>query len=191
MRVNPPALLNGSLMASDEELMLAVSEGDLGAFEEIVRRHCDSAWRTAYRFIGDPAEAEDLVQDAFLRILGAARRYQPTAKFRTYLYCVLTRLCSDWKRRGKPSYSASLPDEEDYSPSTHERMLTQERDRAIQAALDHLPPAQRMATILRHFEGLSNREIGCVLKKTEKAVERLLARARTALAVSLTEWLKK
>ena len=84
---------------TDEELMLAVRAGDLAAFEHLVVRHQSSAWNAAYRFLGDAAEAEDLAQEAFLKILDAAPRYQPTAKFRTYLYRVVTRLCLDRLQR--------------------------------------------------------------------------------------------
>jgi RNA polymerase sigma-70 factor (ECF subfamily) len=67
-------------MLSDEELMHAVRQGDLSSFEQIVLRHQQTAWRVACRFLGDPTEAEDVAQDAFLRILKAAPSYRPTAK---------------------------------------------------------------------------------------------------------------
>jgi RNA polymerase sigma-70 factor (ECF subfamily) len=65
----------------DEDLMLRVRAGELDAFEQIVLRHQAEAWRVAYRFTGDAAEAEDIAQEAFLRILDAAPRYQATATF--------------------------------------------------------------------------------------------------------------
>ncbi len=64
---------------SSEELMLGVRGGDLEAFEQLVLRHQAEAWRVAYRYTGDPAEAEDLAQNAFLKVLAAAPRYKPTA----------------------------------------------------------------------------------------------------------------
>ena len=97
--------------------MLAVAEGDLDAFERIVLRHEAEAWRVAYRFTGDAAEAEDLAQDAFLKILEATSRYKPTAAFRTYLYRVLTRLCIDHGRKKRPFLAEPSLDVTDGSPS--------------------------------------------------------------------------
>jgi len=88
-----------SAVRTDEELMLATTRADLGAFGQIVERHQASAWRTAFRFLGNTADAEDIGQEAFLRILDAAPRYRATAKFRTFLYRIVTRLCIDFERR--------------------------------------------------------------------------------------------
>ena len=93
---------------SDEELMLAVGKGDFSAFEQIVLRHQKSAWYAAYRFLGDRTIAEDVAQEALLKILDAAERYRPTAKFRTYLYGVVTRLCLDHARKKQPAYVDDL-----------------------------------------------------------------------------------
>src|SRR5437016_5065560 len=94
---------------SDEDLMVAASAGDTDAFGELVERHQGSAWNAAYRFLGDAAEAEDIAQEAFLKILDAAPRYQPSARFRTYLYRVVTRLCLDHAGKKKPFYTQFVP----------------------------------------------------------------------------------
>jgi len=168
-------------MPSDEELMSAVAGGDLDAFEEIVLRHQSDAWRVAWRFIGDAAEAEDLVQEAFLRILDAAPRYRPTASFRTYLFRVLNRVCIDHARRMRPAATDSLPDHADGSPSPAQQASLSEREALIQAALDTLPGDQRMALVLRYFEGISGTEMAEAMGRSVKAVERLLSRARASL----------
>ena len=168
-------------MRCDEELMSAVSDGDLDAFEAIVLRHQAEAWRVAYRFTGDAAEAEDLVQEAFLRILEAAERYRPTASFRTYLYRVLTRLCLDHRRKKRPVPTHSLPPAAPDSASPAHQMSRDERDAVIQTALDALPDNQRVAIVLRYFERLSGAEMAKAMGLSAKAVERLLARARRAL----------
>ena len=173
---------------SNEELMLNVRNGDLDAFEQIVLRHQAEAWRVAYRFTGDAAEAEDLAQEAFLRILHAAPRYKPTATFRTYLFRILNRLCIDHVRRKRPTIADSLPQPADDAPSAIRRVSDRERDAAIQAALDLLPPGQRMAVVLRYFEGLSGAEIAKAMDTSAKAVEGLLTRARERLE-SLLAWL--
>ncbi len=172
-------------MPSDEELMTAVSAGDLSAFEQIVVRHQTSAWQAAYRFLGDAIEAEDVAQEAFLKILHAGFRYRPTATFRTYLYRVITRLCLDYAQKKRPYYTQALPDLADGHPSPMDVLTLREHKQRIRQALDILPPKQRMAAILRYYDGLSYAEIALALETSAKAVERLLARARAALEKSL------
>lgn len=167
--------------AGDEELMIAVSRGDLGAFEQLVLRHQTSAWNAAFRFLGDHAEAEDVVQDAFLKIYDAAPRYEVTAKFRTYLYRVVTRLCIDRAERKRPRYGRDVPEISDSGDCPLKTLTSAERQQQIRRALDGLPPNQRMAVILKYFDCLSSAEIAASMEITTKAVERLLARARESL----------
>lgn len=171
--------------------MLAATRGDIGAFEEIVRRHQRTAWNIAYQFLGRSENAKDIVQDAFLKIFDAAPRYQPKALFKTYLYCIVSRLCLDQARKNQLAYPGNLPEKCDPQPSADERLLTQERDRMLRTALDALPPNQRMAVILKFYEELGYREIAQALQITEKAVERLLARARDSLQAGLQDLIKK
>ena len=166
---------------SDEELMLAVRQGDLHGFEILIQRHQDAAWRAAYRFLGDRVEAEDAVQEAFLRIFHAANRYQPTARFRTYLYRILTRLCLDQIQKKRPVYRQELSHVIDKAPSAGECLVARECEDDVRRALAALPPKQRMAVLLRYYEGLSYADIATALDSTVKAVERLLARARATL----------
>ena len=181
-------------MLTDEELMLSVAKGNMEAFEEIVRRHQRTAWNTACRFLGDAEEARDVVQDTFLKILDAAPRYQPTALFKTYLYCIIARLCLDRARKKRPIYTDDLaydlPQMHDPRPSAGDMLLAQERDRAVAAALDTLPPNQQMAIILKYYEGLGYQKISQAMQITEKAVERLLARARGSLQAALVDLIK-
>ena len=174
---------------SDEDLMLAAGEGDLLSFEELVLRYQTEAWRVAYRFTGDGAEAEDLAQDAFLRILNAAPRYRPTASFRTYFYRVLSRLCLDYRRKKRPILGEPLGTVADDTYPPPERASLEERDRCIQAALVNLPADYRLAVVLRYFEGLSGAEMAAVMGRSVKAVERLLARAKSALEPQLRRFL--
>jgi RNA polymerase sigma-70 factor (ECF subfamily) len=168
--------------------MQAVGRGDPHAFEEIVRRHQHTAWKTAYRFLGEHHEAEDVVQEAFLKILDAAPRYRPTASFRTYLYYVVSRLCFDRSKKRRPHYTDEPPDVADPGPNFAELALGRERHLAVRGALDALPPNQRMAMVLRYYEELGYAEIAQALATTEKAVERLLARGREGLRGLLAEW---
>jgi len=172
-------------MPSDEELMLAVGRGDAAALEKIVARYQGVAWRTALRFLGDAAEAEDVTQEVFLRIFSAAPRYRPAAPFRTYVYRIVTHLCLDAVRKKHPAYTKDPPVSADPSPSPLEAMTDQERDEAVRMAMQGLPDRQRAAVVRRYFEGLSCREVAHVMGSTVKAVERLLARARAALEAPL------
>jgi RNA polymerase sigma-70 factor (ECF subfamily) len=176
-------------MRGDEELMLAVAKGDLEAFEQIVLRHQKNAWSAAYRFLGNHMEAEDVAQEAFLKILCAAPRYRPTASFRTYLYRVVTRQCLDRARKARPVVANDLPDSVTDSPSILNEMIGRDRAHAVRRALDSLPPRQRMAIVLRYYEGLAYREIASAMLLSQKAVERLLARARNTLETLLKDLL--
>jgi len=176
---------------SDETLMSATGKGDLQAFGEIVRRHQRFAWRVAFRFLGHTEESEDIVQDAFLKILDASPRYKPSASFRTYLYRIVARLCMDRARKMQPVYSDELPDSLRLAPSPSQNCLREERERAVRSALAALPPNRRMALILRHYEDLSYSEIAQVMGKSKKAVERLLATARASLAPLLAHMVER
>jgi RNA polymerase sigma-70 factor (ECF subfamily) len=181
------AMSRDSDLTTSEELMSALAAGDLAAFDELVRRHEREVWRLAYRYVGDASEAEDLAQSAFLRVLRAAPRYHPTATFRTYLYQVVTRLCLDHARKHRPEYSDDLPDRPDERPAADESLVARERERRVREALDGLPGKQRIAIILRYFEGLGYGEIATALGTSTKAVERLLARGRDALYTTLRD----
>lgn len=168
--------------------MVAAAQGDLGAFEQLVIRHQQIAWTIACRFLGDRSEAEDVAQEAFLKILKAAPRYRPSAAFRTYLIRVTSRLCIDRGRKMHPVYTDSVPDSPAAGRTAAQDAARTERDRAIRSALDALPPSQRMAVVLRYFEDMSYRDISQAMDITEKAVERLLARARTSLREPLGQF---
>jgi len=169
----------------DESLMQAAGRGDLAAFDEIVRRHQTWAWRVAYRFLGHEDDAADVVQDAFLRLLDAAGRYRPSAGFRTYLYRIVSRLCLDQARKRRPFHSEELRDLPNPGPDAGELTARGETGAMVRRALDNLPPAQRLAVVLKYYEGLSYAEIAGAMRITVKAVERLLSRARRNLRSSL------
>ena len=168
--------------------MFAVRDGDMGSFEDIVFRNQKAAWQIAYRFLSDPTEAEDVAQDAFMKLLAAAPRYRPSASFRTFFYRIVSRLCIDRSSKMKPVYLDQVPDTPDNQPHASDRMASVEREAAIRRALDTLPPTQRMAVVLRYYEDLDYRAIADAMDTTEKAVERLLARARVALRVPLSKY---
>lgn len=172
--------------ATDEQLMQAVARGDLEAFNELVSRYQQLAWKTAYRFLNDAMEAEDVAQECFLRILEAASRYRPTATFRAYFHRILVHLCIDSARRKHPVSIDAIPEMPASSSSPAQSLIEKERSAQVRKALDALPPNQKAAMILKHYEGLSYDEIARILGVTPKAVERLLSRARTSLQASVS-----
>jgi RNA polymerase sigma-70 factor (ECF subfamily) len=172
----------------DEDLMLAAGRGDVQAFEQIVLRHQAFAWSVAYRFARNREDAEDLVQDAFLRLLAAAPRYRPTATFRTYLSRIICRLCLDHNEKKRPFYFDVLPECEDPAPPADRMVVSEEQASAVRRGIALLPPNQRLAIILRYYEECSYKEIAAAMETTEKAVERLLARGREALGNTLKDW---
>ena len=167
--------------------MAAVRGGDLAAFEEIVRRHQVAVFRFACRILGDEAQAEDVAQTTFLKLLAAAPRYRPTARLRTFLYTIAGRLCMDHFRKRRHTTIVEPPDRPDPDPGPEEILVASERAHRIRTALATLPERQRVALVLRHFDGLGYAEIAEVLGVSVKAVERLLSRARGALAVRLKD----
>jgi RNA polymerase sigma-70 factor (ECF subfamily) len=171
---------------SDEELMLAVASGKHSAFSLLVSRHQTRAWNAAYRFLGNTADAEDIAQEAFLRVLNSADRYRPVASFRTYLYRIITHLCFDLSRRQRLRRSDRLSDVADQTKTPEDLAIVVERANTVWQELDSLPQTQKMAVILRYYEDLSYREIADVLHASVKGVERLLARARATLESRLS-----
>jgi RNA polymerase sigma-70 factor (ECF subfamily) len=161
--------------------MKLVAAGDLSAFQELVDRYQSDAWRLARRFLGDESEAQDITQESFLKILRAAPGYRPSAKFRTYLFRVVSRLCIDFLSKKRPVTTDSLPDVVDAVEDPEQILVRKESAVAVREALDTLPAKQRLAIILQSYEGLNYHEIAEALDTSTKAVDSLLQRARLSL----------
>jgi RNA polymerase sigma-70 factor, ECF subfamily len=170
----------------DERLLAASGQGDSEAFAELVNRHQAWAWRLAYRFLGETQNTEDVVQESFLRLLQAAPRFSPRAAFRTYFYRIITRLCLDQARKKHPIYMDCMPDASDPDPDPASQLMHREMSATVRAALAKLPVNQRMAVVLRYYEGLDYRGIVEAMQISPKAVERLLSRARQRLRALLS-----
>ncbi|WP_315767554.1 MULTISPECIES: sigma-70 family RNA polymerase sigma factor [unclassified Bradyrhizobium] len=168
--------------AADDELLCWSAEGDRRAFDEIVLRHGGFALNVAARLIPDRRDAEDIVQEAMVRAWNQARRFDPSrARFRTWLYRIVVHLCIDYRRRARPETMPEDFDAIDPGATADEELAARQRDAALAQALRALPENQRAAVTLVYDEGLSGAEAARILGLSAKAVERLLARARTAL----------
>ena len=161
--------------------MSAAAEGDMDAFEALVRRHQQGALNVALRMLGDENRAQDAAQEAFLRVLQSAPRYRPIATFRTYLYRILTRLCIDQYRRRKPDTHGALDSVRNGGETAPEALLRRERAERVRRAVERLPARQRIALVLQNYEGLSYEEISGVMKCSASSVDALLVRAKKKL----------
>jgi RNA polymerase sigma-70 factor (ECF subfamily) len=171
---------------ADEDLVERVAEGDPVAYRELVRRHAAPLRHFALRLLKSPAEAEDVVQETFLRLWQRASDYKPqAARAKTWLYRIAHNLCIDRLRARKPL--ADLDSDELPPVSAPQGVLLDEKRRAerLEKALAGLPERQAAAVTLVHFEGLSGAEAAQVLDVSEGALESLLSRARRALKQSV------
>ena len=170
---------------SDHDLMARTAQGDGRAFRTLAERHAGRALRLARRILGNEALAEDIVQDALLRVWTNAPRWRPEAAFRTWLYRVVVNLCLNAKRRAGDLPLEAADHVADPAPGADSQLETRERDRRLAAAIGALPERQRAAIVLSYQEGLSNAEIAAVLDTSVSSVETLLVRARRTLRTRL------
>jgi RNA polymerase sigma-70 factor, ECF subfamily len=170
---------------SDEALMARVARGDERAFQLLSRRHLPAMLGVARRILGNAAEAEDVAQEAFMRVWTYAPRWQPLAQFRTWLTRVVVNLCLDRKRRAPWVALETAGDIVDPTPGAGEQAETDERERMLATAVDKLPARQRSAIVLTYGEGMSNAQVAEILDTSVSAVETLLVRGKQNLRRAL------
>ena len=171
---------------ADDALLALYSQGDTAAARTLTTRLTPRVFGHAVRVLGDWAEAEDVAQDAMMRLWKVAPDWcMGEAKVSTWLYRVTVNLCTDRLRRKRGVGLDEVDEPLDPSPSVTDQLQTRERMDALQAGLQTLPERQRQAVILRHIEGLANPEIAEILEISTEAVESLTARGKRALAQAL------
>jgi RNA polymerase sigma factor (sigma-70 family) len=170
----------------DQELLSRVAAGDPAAVRALVARKLPRLLALAGRMLGDGQEAEDVAQDAFIRIWKQAPKWRPgAAKFDTWLHRVALNLCYDRLRRRREIAFAEPPERVDEGPAPDRGLLARDTGDRVAAAMAALPDRQREAIVLCHYQELGNIEAAAVMGVSVEALESLLGRGRRALRAAL------
>ncbi len=176
-----------SAAATDQELMAALRTGDHTAFAELANRYFAQAYRVAWRVLGGPADAEDLAQEAFIKLWQAPHSLRDGAAVRSWLMRVVTNLAIDRKRRKQLQTFDSVPDIAEERPTPEDDLSRDQVANEVDAAISRLPDRQRVALVLTYFEGMTNQQTAQIMDLSVDAVESLLSRARRNLKSQLAE----
>lgn len=173
-------------MLADEDLLKAIGSGDRSAARELMQRNTPRLLGLANRLLNDPVEAEDIVQETFIRVWKAADRWQSgRAKVSTWISRITINLCYDRLRRRREQLVDELPDQVDHTPSQETSMVQAQSGNRVADAVASLPDRQRMALELVHFQEMSNIEAADIMEVSVDALESLLARGRRKLKTLL------
>ena len=178
--------------------MRRIALGDTAALEELVEIHQHAVTGTVVKMLGNVADAEDVAQQVFVRVWRSAARYQPSAKFTTWLFTITRNLVFNEirRRQRKPVVSLEEREEEHFAVTSidgemkpDESALHAELEVAVEAAIQRLPEKQRLAVVLRRYQELPYEEIGEILGLSLPAVKSVLFRARAQLKEDLQKYL--
>ncbi len=179
----------------DAELMLRVKQGDGTSFGVLLEKHRASVTHFVYRLVQEQAVAEELAQEVFLRVYRSRASYEPTAKFKTWLFRIATHLALNWIRderheRGTERLDdvpADVPARQvsDRRPSVEDQLVYQVKLAEIRRAVATLPDKQRAAVLMHKYEEMEYAQIAKVLGCSESAVKSLLFRAYETLRARL------
>ena len=183
-------------MEADPSTEVRAIDGDRSAFTALMRGTKADLYRFIRRYVGDEAEAHDVLQEAYASAWLAIRRYDPARPFDVWLRSIALNKCRDWSRRrvvrrvvrgvmGLDAPEAAAVGDDVPSPET--RLDDQRRAVALQRALADLPDALKGPLLLAALEGRSHAEIATILRISPKAVETRIARARKKLAERLSQ----
>lgn len=176
----------------DYAVLRRVARGDQAALAELIRRHQQRLYHVAYRLLRDPLEAEDALQEVFLKVYQHAHSFEPQAKVSSWLHRITANHCLNLLRRRHPQDSLdqdNAPEVLDPGATPLQALEEQDLSRRLERLLDTLPENQRRALVLKRFAGLSYQEIGDEMGLSPQAVDGLLKRARQFLKKALNDYL--
>lgn len=176
---------------SDEKLLLRIQEGDHSAFATLVERHSTKYYALSYRYLLNCEEAEDMVQEAFLKLWERPDKWQANkgAKFTTWFYRIVVNMCLD-KKKKQTTLPITAPEElHDPSQNQEKRTLQDEQQALLQHSITQLPKKQKTALILCIYESLSQKEAAAIMKTSEQAIQSLLVRAKKTLKQHMKKYL--
>ncbi|MFM1960791.1 MAG: hypothetical protein RL588_2308 [Pseudomonadota bacterium] len=172
----------------DADLVLRVGRGDLSAVRALTARKLPRLTALAVRMLGDAAEAEDVAQESLIRAWRQAPVWRfGEARFDTWLHRVATNLCRDRLRRRRPGDASDLEALVDTGPAPDRGLEARDVGERVAAAMASLPPRQREALVLCHYQELGNIEAAAALGISVEALESLLSRGRRALRAALSD----
>lgn len=184
----------------DSLLMVQVGRGDSEAFNNLMTKYQKTVTNLVYRFLGcSPDQAQDVAQEVFLRVYRSSERYQPKARFFTYIYTVTLNLCKNARLRNSRRTAVSLDEEKEDSPglqipdpagSAADSLDRTELAEVIRQAIADLPAEQRELVILQRYQGLAYEEICEMTGQSLSAVKSKLHRAKIALKKKLEPYLE-
>jgi RNA polymerase sigma-70 factor, ECF subfamily len=171
---------------TDEQLIGRVRSGDTRLFGELVRRYQDPVFAMALRLVGSERDAEDVAQEAFLRVHRGLEGFKGNAKFSTWLYRITFNLCTDWLRKNRrPGRATTSLDDAaevaDASVQLEQGVLDAAERQPLREALDGLQERYRTLVVLHYYQGLPCQQIAEVLGMPLKTVATRLYRARRML----------
>ena len=186
----------------DLQLMMRVKAGDDEAFNQLMKRHEKTVVNLVYRFTANKEITHDLAQEVFMRLYRASPRFEPRAKFFTFLYRITLNLCRNYRAKAKRRQTLSLDDAgdgqtgatrdiEDPAGSAEDAISRQELSVVVREAVEALPEQQREAVILQRFQGLAYEEIAEALNLSIPAVKSRIHRAKLNLQEKLTPYLER
>ena len=201
--MSDPADTNLYLSDPDARLMLDFQKGNKKSFEQLLTKYYPPILNFIYRFLGDRQAAEDLAQEVFIKIYNSQSSYKLQSKFQTWAYTIAKNLSLNELRKRKRvmisldetveieggDIKIQVEDKTALKPGVH--LMNEEMTEAVRDAVNALPENQRMAVILRRYDGFSYEEIANTMNTSVKAVKSLLNRAKENLKIALFKWVKE
>jgi len=170
------------LSLTDEELVSRIRDRDPAAFQIVVETHFQAIAAYTNRMLADPSEAEDIVQEVFIRLWTRADNWQSgKARLSTWLHSIAHNLCIDHFRKHKRVVGSEMLPETIGGEEPEQNLTAETNSQHIRTAISSLPERQRSALVLCHYQGLSNKEAALIMEVSTEALESLLARGRRSL----------